>query len=92
MCIRDSIDRVTTLVHGEERTIARVDANLCQHCGVCVAACPSGAMSLETVNDRELVTRMGAGGWLEQTSVLQGGAGEPRILAFVCQWSIHRCV
>lgn len=88
-CPYGAIDRVTTLVHGEERTIARVDANLCQHCGVCVAACPSGAMSLETVNDRELVTRMGAGGWLEQTSVLQGGAGEPRILAFVCQWSIH---
>ena len=88
-CPYGAIDRVVTFIDDQERTIARVDPNLCQHCGICVAACPSGAMSLETVNDRELVTRMGAGGWLERPGMLQGGADASRILAFVCQWSIH---
>ena len=46
-------------------------------------------MSLEAFNDRELLTRMGAGGWLERPGFWQGGASEPRILAFICQWSMH---
>lgn len=86
-CPYQAIERVAMLVEGVERTIAQVDHNLCQHCGVCVAACPSGAMALQEFNDRELVSRMGAGGWLERNDSTQGGA--PRILAFVCQWSIH---
>ena len=69
--------------------MAQVNKALCLHCGICVAACPSGAMSLEVFSDQELLTRMGAGGWLEYKGYLQGGAPEPRILAFVCQWSIR---
>jgi len=88
-CPYGAIERVVTIIDGEERAIAQVNHNLCQHCGLCVAACPSGAMSLEACNDRELLMRMGAGGWLEQPGFWQGGASAPRILAFVCQWSIH---
>ncbi len=88
-CPYQAIERVTTTVGGAERAIAHVDHNLCQHCGICVAACPSGAMSLEEYNDRELLTRLGAGGWLDRPGLLQSGQGEPRIAAFVCQWSIH---
>jgi heterodisulfide reductase subunit C/coenzyme F420-reducing hydrogenase delta subunit len=88
-CPYEAIERVTKTVDGVERTVAQVNRNLCLHCGVCVAACPSGAMSLEVFSDQELVTRMSAGGWLEQKGYLQGGAAEPRILAFVCQWSIR---
>lgn len=88
-CPYGAIDRVTKSVDGDERTVAQVNKNLCMHCGVCVAACPSGAMSLEVFSDQELVSRMGAGGWLERPGFLQGGAAEPRILAFVCQWSIR---
>ncbi|MBN1401286.1 MAG: hydrogenase iron-sulfur subunit [Anaerolineae bacterium] len=88
-CPYEAIERVTKLVDGVERTVAHVDQNLCMHCGVCVAACPSGAMSLESFNDQELIARMGAGGWLQQAGYLAGQAEEPRILAFVCQWSLH---
>lgn len=88
-CPYEAIDRVTKMVNGSERTVAQVNRNLCLHCGICVAACPSGAMSLESFNNLELISRMGAGGWLDQPSYLRGGAEEPRILAFVCQWSIH---
>ncbi len=88
-CPYGAIDRVAKIVNGDERTVAQVNKNLCMHCGVCVAACPSGAMSLEVFSDQELVARMGAGGWLDRPGFLQGGAAEPRILAFVCQWSIR---
>jgi len=88
-CPYEAIDRVTKFVDGEERTVAQVNKNLCMHCGVCVAACPSGAMSLESFNDVELLTRMSADGWLEKPGLLRGGSAEPRILAFVCQWSVH---
>ncbi len=88
-CPYQAISRGPVMVNGAERTIAQVDKNLCMHCGVCVAACPSGAMSLEEFNDQELLARMGAGGWLERPGHLQGAAEAPRILAFVCQWSIR---
>ena len=88
-CPYGAIDRVTKDVDGSERTVAQVNNNLCLHCGICVAACPSGAMSLEVFSDRELITRAGAGGWLDQDGFLRGGADRPRILVFVCQWSIH---
>ncbi len=93
-CPYGAIDRVTKDVavdgqYPQQRAVAQVDRNLCLHCGICVAACPSGAMSLEVFADQELLTRMGAGGWLDLPGYLQGGAAEPRILAFVCQWSIR---
>ncbi|MBM3188609.1 MAG: hydrogenase iron-sulfur subunit [Chloroflexi bacterium] len=88
-CPYGAIERVTKGVNGSERTVAHVDRNLCLHCGICVAACPSGAMSLESFSDRELISRMGADGWLDKPGHLQGGSPEPRVLAFVCQWSIH---
>jgi heterodisulfide reductase subunit C/coenzyme F420-reducing hydrogenase delta subunit len=88
-CPYGAIDRVTKGVNGEERAVAQVNRNLCLHCGICVAACPSGAMSLETFSDQEIVSRIAAGGWLERPKYLGGGADEPRILAFVCQWTIR---
>jgi len=88
-CPYGAIERVTKEIDGEERTVAQVDENLCQHCGICVAACPSGAMGLEVFENRELLSRMGAGGWLDEVPYLRGGAEKPRILAFVCQWSIR---
>lgn len=88
-CPYEAIERKPQLVNGLERVVASVDRNLCQACGICVAACPSGAMSLEALNDSELLTRMAAGGWLERPGFLQGVSDEPRILAFVCQWSIR---
>ncbi len=88
-CPYEAIDRVTKAVDGSERAVAQVNKTLCLHCGICVAACPSGAMSLEVFSDQELVTRMGAGGWLEQPGYLQGGSPQPRILAFICQWTIR---
>ena len=89
ICPYEAIERASQNIDGQERVIARVDRNLCQACGLCVAACPSGAMSLEALNDAELLTRMAAGGWLEHAGFLQGASITPRLLAFVCQWSVR---
>lgn len=97
VCIRacpyGAIEHTARVIDGQERSIARVDPTLCQRCGLCVAACPSRAISLAMApvpfNDRELLLRMGAGGWLDRPGRLVGGQGEARILALVCQWSIH---
>ncbi|NLT74001.1 MAG: hydrogenase iron-sulfur subunit [Chloroflexi bacterium] len=86
-CPYGAIDRVPVIVDGLERMIAQVDPNTCMACGICVAACPSGSISLEAVRNEELLTRMSAGGWLAGQSQPEGG--KPRILAFVCQWSMR---
>jgi heterodisulfide reductase subunit C/coenzyme F420-reducing hydrogenase delta subunit len=88
-CPYEAIERKSVMVNGEERMVAQVDHALCMHCGVCVAACPSGSITLEEYSNQELLTRMGAGGWLEKGTYLQGEHPEPRILAFVCQWSMR---
>lgn len=88
-CPYEAVERITISVDGQERQVASVDETLCLRCGICVAACPSGAMSLEELNQREVVTRMSADGWLDAPGYRDSGAAEPRILAFVCQWSIH---
>ncbi|MEN6478735.1 MAG: hydrogenase iron-sulfur subunit [Anaerolineales bacterium] len=92
-CPYGAIERAAREIDGQERSIAQVDPTLCQRCGLCVAACPSRAisiaMSLAPFSDGELLLRMGAGGWLDRPGWLAGGQGEARILALVCQWSIH---
>lgn len=88
-CPYEAIERKPVQVNGEERTVAQVDHTLCMHCGVCVAACPSGSITLEDYANDELIARMGSGGWLEKGTYLQGEAPEPRVLAFVCQWSMR---
>jgi len=88
-CPYGAINRAAQGSNGAERSVAQVDRDLCLHCGICVAACPSNAIGLEAFNDRELVSRLGEGGWLSGQGYLQGGAAAPRIVAFVCQWSIH---
>jgi heterodisulfide reductase subunit C2 len=70
------------------RQTAHVDRTRCLHCGLCVATCPSAAITLEEVNAQEVLTRISAGGWMDEPGRLAGGP-EPRCLAFVCQWSVR---
>jgi len=88
-CPYEAMDCVARNVNGAERAIAQVNRNLCMACGVCVAACPSGAIGLEEFSDSEILARAGAGGWLDKPGYVAGGGEEPRILAFVCQWSLR---
>ncbi|MCE5259409.1 MAG: hydrogenase iron-sulfur subunit [Chloroflexi bacterium] len=85
VCPYEAIDRVAL----GEHMVAHVNADKCMHCGICMASCPSGAITLDTFSDTELVSRMFADGWLGQPGYLDGGSTIPRILVFVCQWSVR---
>ncbi|MHB9034753.1 MAG: hydrogenase iron-sulfur subunit [Anaerolineae bacterium] len=89
VCCRVCPYEAMTRINLEEHTVAFIDPDKCMHCGICVASCPSGAISLEAFSDSELVTRMAADGWLDQAGFLDGGSEQPRIMAFVCQWSVR---
>jgi len=88
-CPYEAIERQPVAVDGAERVVAQVDRNLCMRCGVCVAACPSGSITLEDFSNQELLARMGAGGWLEREPDGRAAVEEPRLLVFVCQWSVR---
>jgi heterodisulfide reductase subunit C/coenzyme F420-reducing hydrogenase delta subunit len=89
VCTRACPYQAISRVQVDERFVAQVDRNLCMRCGICTAVCPSEAISLDILSESEVVARTSADGWLDQAGMLSGGALEPRILVFVCQWSVR---
>jgi coenzyme F420-reducing hydrogenase delta subunit len=60
--------------------VSRIDVSLCNGCGNCTVVCPAKAIVMEAYGDRELVAQINA-------ALAARRAGEPRILAFLCEWS-----
>jgi len=58
--------------------VSEVDANKCLGCGICVAACPLGAISRPGISNQEVVA---------QIEVPTDGA--PRLITFVCDWCLR---
>lgn len=61
--------------------LAGVDPLLCKGCGNCVVVCPSKAIRMPRGSDGQLLVQIDA--------ALASADGEPRILAFGCEWSGH---
>jgi heterodisulfide reductase subunit A len=56
-------------------------------CGICAAACPLGAITVEEYSNEKLVAQMLADGWLTGQAKLP--AAEPRLLVFNCNWCLR---
>ncbi len=65
---------------GTTDRFAEVDANECMGCGICVAACPLGAIARPGVGNAEIVPQIEMG---------ESQNGAPRLVAFVCDWSLR---
>ena len=66
-------------MNGAADRVASVDANLCMGCGICVAACPTGAIARPGVSNQDLKDRM----------IVSTGNGDPRLVTFVCDWCLR---
>jgi heterodisulfide reductase subunit A len=60
----------TEKVKGEERLRADVIEAVCQGCGACSSACPTGAIKIQQYNNKQVVTQVQAA--LNETCV-EGG-------------------
>lgn len=83
VCPYQAITMIQKEAQGIVHKVSYVDPTLCMACGICTAACPSLAITLPDFAHEEILTRLGAGGWLEQPFA------EPKLAAFVCNWSLR---
>ena len=69
--------------NGREHMVSYVDPTLCMSCGICAASCPSLAITVPDFSHEQILTQLGAGGWLDQSH------DEPKLAVFVCNWSLR---
>ena len=67
------------IVDGEMDRFSEVDKNLCMGCGICVAACPLGAISRDGVANIDIRPQI-------QINDYQN---EPKLITFICDWSLR---
>jgi heterodisulfide reductase subunit C len=66
-------------VDGVMDHFSEVDTNKCMGCGTCVAACPLGAIARPGVGNAEILVQL----------VVGRAKGAPRLIVFVCDWSLR---
>jgi heterodisulfide reductase subunit A len=82
-CPYGAIELVAEAAPEDGHGVAQVDKYVCMGCGICSAACPSEAIQVEESSRARVAAEVGAGvGNL-------AGAGEPKIVVFLCNWCVH---
>lgn len=78
-CPYEAPHLVEKVVDGVMDRLSEPDANACMGCGICVAACPMGAISRPGLSNQEVRAQL----------KVPGGDGVPRMIVFVCDWSLR---
>jgi len=65
-----------------EKSVAKVDQNLCKGCGTCAVECPALAISMTNLTNEKISNLI-----MEAPKIWKNN--EPRIVIFICNWS-HR--
>jgi heterodisulfide reductase subunit A len=55
-----AIEMKPEIVEGQERFRAEVIEAMCQGCGLCGSACPTGAIKIQQYSDKQVVTQVQA--------------------------------
>jgi coenzyme F420-reducing hydrogenase delta subunit/heterodisulfide reductase subunit C len=79
VCPYEAPHLIEKQVDGEMDRFSEVDINKCMGCGTCVAACPLGAISRPGVGNAAILAQLVAG----------EANGAPRLITFVCDWSLR---
>ena len=79
VCPYEAPSLVDKEVDGVMDRVSAVDANKCMGCGTCVAACPLGAIARPGIGNAEVLAQLD----------VPAADGAPRMLTFVCDWSLR---
>lgn len=100
VCPYKAISRVSNqvavpipLAQGQTRLVqkehAQVDPNLCMGCGLCASSCLASCITLDGYADTQIDGQARALDWMPGWPEPAGTEWTPRLLAFVCDWSIR---
>jgi coenzyme F420-reducing hydrogenase delta subunit/heterodisulfide reductase subunit C len=100
VCPYQAISRITEqveipdpLAQGRTLTLdkehASVDPALCMSCGLCASACLASCITLDGYTDEQVDSQARAQDWVPGLPTPSGDGWSPRVLAFVCNWSVR---
>jgi heterodisulfide reductase subunit A len=78
-CPYDAPHLIEKEVDGVMDRFSEVDAEKCMGCGMCVAACPIGAIARPGVSNPEIVSQIS----------IQKKRGQKSLVVFVCDWCLR---